>query len=865
MPNWNFWRRKDKLERELDSEIRFHFEKLVEDKIAVGIPPNQARREAAIEFGGREQVKEDLRDVHSLRLMDAASANISSGFRLIRKSPSFSAAVVLTLALGIGANSAVFSALDAVLLRPLPFPHSDELMLLHQTEPKSQNPESFIAPARLEDWNRLNRTFQAISGWYTSDVSDQSGSFPEKVTEAFVAPRFLQVWGVSPILGRDFTPEEEHFGGPNAVLISYRYWQRRFHGDPTVVGMRLQLDQYRYPIIGVLPASFLFPDHDVDIWNTSAPDAPYAQNRQSTWFTGIGRLKPGVTPAEGRADLQRVQAQLGREFPKTDAALSATLEPLKEATVAGIRRSLWLLFGSVSLLLLIACTNIAGMLLARTTERAREISVRFSLGASRFAIIAQLLTESFVLAVIGAALGLIVATTAAKAFSHLAAGVPRADEIALDWRVVCYSLVCAVAATLLFGLFPAFRATRRELAAQLAHSSRTQVSAANPLQWLLTGIQVTLAVTLLVGAGLLLRSFQELGRVSPGMDLTHVLTFRISGNWGETADYKKLRARINETLEALRTLPGVRGAATAGFLPAVNADFQTEVQLIEGRAESLGKITGYSRFVSNGYFETMKVPMIAGTGCKESYDNSTAVVNRSFATKYLGLHRTIGYHLKLVSSAFPLEAQISGIATDARERGLNIAPEPTIYWCENAPTPTPYFLVRTSGEPMAMAHVVRQAIHKLDPGRSVYDISALTDHVSDEFAQNRLRTELLSLFAATAVSLACVGLYGSLSYFVSVRKREIGLRIALGALRPQILSKYLLKGVSVSLTGCVAGLCLGVAFTRVLSGMLYGVSALDPETMIAIPVLILAVAALASLLPAMRAARLDAMQVLREE
>lgn len=862
---WNFVLRKRSSDVQVDSELRFHFEKLIEEKLAAGVAPEEARRQAAIEFGGREQWKEEIRQVHRMALLETAVANARSGFRLIRKSPAFATTVIVTLALGIGANSAVFSAIDAILLRPLPFPNSDELVMLHQYDRKAKNPESFVASVRLQDWNRLNTTFQAISGWYSEDVSELSGAVPEKVTDALVAPRFLQVWGVSPALGRDFTPREERYGGPSAALISDRFWHSRFHADPKVLGKQIRLDTYSYTIIGVMPVSFAFPNHDVDIWCPSPMDAPFAQSRESTWFTVIGRLKSGVSLAQAQANLASVQAQLGKEFPKTDANLQIQIQRLKENTVGGVRRSLWVLFGSVSLLLLIACTNIAALLLARTTEREREISVRFSLGASRTRVIGQLLTESFMLALTGSGLGLLVAMAGVKLLQDLAQGLPRSEEISLDWRIVFYTFGCAVLATLLCGLFPAIRATSQTQANNLAHGTRSQVSARNPLQWLLVGIQVALAVTLLVGSGLLLRSFEALGRVMPGFDMSHVLVLQISGNWGETADMKKLTNRMDRTLDELRTVPGVRAAATSAILPGVPADSQTELKISEGRSDAEGKIVADSRFVSNGYFGAMRIPLLIGEPCRASL-NDTIVVNRSFADKYFGEVPAIGHHLEVVSSQFFLKpAEIRGIVGDAREQGLNREPEPTVYWCVSAPTPFPYFLIRTHGNPMKMADTLRQKIHQIEPARSVFGVSTLQEHLSDNFAEERVRTLLLTLFAATAVSLACIGLYGTLSYFVAIRRREIGLRLALGAIRTDIIRHFLIKGLIVTMTGCLAGLCLAAALVRGLSGMLYGVSTFDPATFCAVVCLMLAVATLASLAPSIRAARFEPMEALREE
>lgn len=858
-----FFKKPRPLDAQLESELHFHIDQLIDEKITAGLTPEAAQRQAMLEFGGREQVKEELRDVHRIVTLDNCLANVKSGLRLIRKSPSFSAAVILTLALGIGANTAVFSAINAILLRPLPFPDGDELMILRQLDRKSQNTPSFVAPVRLEDWNRLNQTFSAISGYYTQDVSETSGPLPEKITEAIVAPRFLQVWGIAPAIGRDFSPQEEHFGGPDAILISDRLWRRRFNADPHALAKRLRMEGHSYTIVGVMPPAFLFPVHDVDVWYPGAPDAPYAQGRDSTWFTVIGRLKPGVSVNNARANLSVVQSQLGREFPQTDAHLTVDIESLKSSTIGGAGRSLWILFGAVSLLLLIACTNIAALLLARTAEREREISVRFSLGASRASIIAQLLTECFLLALAGSALGLLIATAAARYFRNLAASLPRVEEITLDWRILVYTLACAILVTLLAGLFPAIRGTRRSIASELARASRSQVSTRSPLQWLLAGVQVALAVTLLVGSGLLLRSFQELGRVSPGFDPTHILTFRISGNWGETNDRTGVTKRIDRALESLRAVPGNRAVATSAALPGVPGDSRSELKLLE---HTDTKIFADSRFVSQGYFATMQIPVLAGAACPASSAPGAIVINRSFEQTYLRGSQSLGYHLAVVPNPYnvpPLE--IRGIVGDAREQGLSSAPIPTAYWCVSAPNPSPYFLVRTQSDPALMAETVRQRIHSIDPARSVYDISPLQQHLSDTFAEDRLRTLLLTLFALTAISLACIGLYGTLSYFVTVRKREIGLRLALGAARSQIVARFMTQAIAVTALGCTAGIGLAFLSTRAFSGMLYGVSASDPKTFILIPLLVLIVATIASFVPAIRAARVDPMQVLRDE
>lgn len=864
---WNFFLgNREQREPKLDSEIGFHIDALTEENIAAGMSPAEARRQAQLEFGGREQIKEELRDVYRVQILDTAAMNLKAAFRFLRKSPSFSIAVILTLALGIGANSAVFSAIDAILLKPLPFPDGDQLVKIGQSNRIAKTPQTFVAPVRLEDWNRLNTTFQAMTGYYTEQESETTGELPEKVTLALVAPRFLQVWGVAPALGRDFTDEEKHVGGPNVVIISDRYWRSRFGADPQILSRKVRLGTASHSIVGVMPPSFHFPERDVDLWSPIPVDGQYSQNRDATWYFVVGRMKPEVTVEQARANLATVQAQLGQQFPKPDRDLEVLVDPLKETTVGGVRRSLWILFGSVSLLLLIACINIVSLLLARATQRQHEIAVRYSLGAARSAIVTQLLTEAFVLALVGATLGLLVARGAAGTFRALAANLPRIDEIHLDLRVVLYTLACSVVVTLLCGLFPALRGAKRGLSGSLAQSSRTQVSGRNRLQWLLVGVQVALAVTLLAGAGLLLRSFEALGRVSPGFEFARVLTLHVSASWGETAQMKGLAQRIDRILDTLRTVPGVENAATAATLPGVPGEFTTDMKFQEGEQDPNQRVVAESRFVSHAYFDTMKIPMLGGENCRENLDAMQVIVNRSFADTYFQGQMGIGRHLEMLGNSFLKAGEIRGVVADARELGLNRAPAPTVYWCWNAPMPDPFYLVRTIGvDPMTMAQTLRQKIHEVEPGRSVFDITPLSDHLDDAFAENRMRTVLLAFFAATAISLACVGLYGTLSYSLTRRRREVGLRLALGAARGEILRRVLLEGAGVAALGCVAGCLLALAFARTLGGMLYGVTPYDPVTLVAVVGVMLVVAFASSLIPAVRASHVEPMQVLREE
>ena len=865
MLGWRRSSRKPVPKDALDQELAFHVAELTDNFIAKGMPAEEARRCALLEFGGHEQVKQRVREVHLSAFIEALFFNLKAAGRFLRKSPMFSAVVILTLALGIGANSAVFSAIDAIVLRPLPYPNSNQLVVLYQKDYKSRDANHFVAPVRLEDWHRMNSTFQTISGYYFDDLSETSGSLPEKVTECLVAPRFLEVMGVSPALGREFAPNEEHWGGPSAVLISYKYWQRRFHGEPSAVGQLVHLGGSTSTIVGVMPESFQFPRADVDMWTPSAPDAPFAQRRDATWFTVIGRMKPGVTLHEATADLVTVQTQLGRQFAKPDAELTVQAQALKDVVVGDSRNSLWLLYGSVSLLLLIACSNIASLLLARTAEREHEMSIRFSLGASRIGIIGQLLTEVFALALLGSLAGLLIAAAAARGFHLLEKTLPRAEEIALNGQILIYTLLAAVLTTLLCGLFPALRGTRRSLAHSLAAGSRTQISAGGTVQWLLVGMQITLAVTLLIGAGLLLRSFQQLSRVYPGFDSSHVLTFQISGSWGETSEMAKVVQRIDRSLDAIRGIPGVEAAATTAMLPGVPSLYQIEFK-IDGKVEPGHPILADSRYVSAGYLETMRIPLLAGEACRQASKTSEILVNRAFVEKYMSESSPVGHQLAGATyNDFLPAGMIRGVVGNAREEGLNTQPVPTVYSCFSAPDPFPNYLVRTQGDPMAMAETIRRRIHEVDPSRSVYSFAPLLDHLDDASAENRLRTILLSIFAATAVSLACIGLYGTLSYLGRLRQREVGVRLALGSMRNQIVARFLWQGIRVATLGCAAGLGLGLWLSHFISAMLYGVSTLDPATYAFVICLILLVAACASLMPAIRASRVEPVQVLREE
>jgi len=793
--------------------------------------------------------------------------NLRYAIRSLARAPAFTLTVVLTLAIGIGANSAVFSALNAILLRPLPLPDADRLVALGQD--RERVALSNIGPIRLEDWNARSSTFEAMTGYYTENVSDTSGDLPEKIRQSTVAPRFVDVFGIAPILGRGFGAADHEASATPAAMISERYWQRRFKSDPTVLGKTVPIGNGSFNLVGVLPARFTFPDRDVDVW-VALRYQPYTLQRTSAWFRSFGRLKPGVTAAEAQADLDVVQAELGREFPETDAQLKPDVEPLKDTIVGGARSSLWLLFAAVSVLLLIACTNIASLLLARGARREQEIAIRFSLGASRLAVAGQVVAEAAVLAVAGAALGLFVAAGASSALRIAAAGFPRIDELEVDAPLLLYAGASIVVVTLLCGAIPALRSAAGNGAAR--RGGRTQVSTRHALQWGFVGVQVALSVTLLCGAGLLLRSFQELGRVDPGFDPDRVLTFRVSGGYGE--NYAQVAKGVLALLDELRTVPGVEAAATSTPVPGVLNDrsgFEMgafDYRFADGRPDD-PPMHAANRIVSSSYFPTLRMPVLAGEVCKPplTADEPTeVVVNRAFVGRYVGGRSPLGLDLQVPFTGGVGAFRIVGVVGDARDFGLEHEPTPTVYSCTTASAyPALSFLLRTRGDPMAVVGSVRQRLKAVAPQRSVYDVQPLTERIGAEYAQDRLRTALLVIFAGAALSLVCLGIYGTLSYIVSLRRREVGLRVALGALPAAIVGQFVGKALRVVSIAGAAGLLLALAFGRALSGMLFGVSPFDPTALAAVVVLVLAIAVLAALLPALRAARIDPTEALREE
>lgn len=612
-----------------------------------------------------------------------------------------------------------------------------------------------------------------------------------------------------------------------------------------------------YSVVGVLPASFAFPADDVDWWVAQWVDAPWTRSR-GLGYDAVGRLKPGVTLEQAAADLERAQARLAVEYPQTDADIRPRIVSLKDLVVGPSRPSLWLLFGSVSILMLIACTNIAGLLLSRNAQRQDELAVRYAIGASRKAIGLQVLTESAVLALAGGVMGVAVAVALTAWLRRMGPDLPRLDEMALNGRVLLYAAVATTVVALLCALAPTLRGT--SIRNPVVKGGRSQLAPRQRLQWLLVGVQVALSVALLVGAGLLGRSLDRFSRIDGGSVADRVLTFRISASFGEERDYNRTVQRINRTLDELAQLPGIEATATAGGLPGLAVNAAREFEIVELRADAAERSTQF-RFVSPGYFEVMQIPILEGELCRRpesAAGTEEVMVNRAWAERFVPGRSPVGMHLAAESPD-----RIAGIVGDARETGFAQEPVPVIYLCFSAPTPMQWFLARTSGNPAAAVPAIRARLRQLEPQRSLYEAEPLERRIDLAYSQNRVRTIVLALFAATALSLACLGVYGTVSYTASLRRREIGLRVALGASRFTILRQFVSDSGRVVGAATVVGLLTSLLLGRALSSMLYEIAPTDPPTLGGVIVLVLAVGFGAAVVPAIRAASADPAEVLR--
>ena len=791
--------------------------------------------------------------------------HIRFAVRTLAQRPGTSLTIITTLALAIGANSAIFSVVDAAFLRSLPYPAPDRLVSVHEVNHGQRQLTELVAPVRLEEWNRLNRSFAGLAGCYFENVTDTTGTIPERVEAMRTSPRFFEVLGVGAAIGRTFAAEQEVYGGPPAVVVSDAFWRRRLNADPSAIGRALVLSGVGRTIVGVMPASFRFPSATTEAWIPAQMAGAPARERRARFYTAIGRLNAGVTVADARADLSAIQSRLGEQFPDTDKGWSASVVALGDERAEDSRQSLWLLFGAVVLVLLTACGNIACLMLADAMRRDHDTAIRLALGASRPAIVRQLLTEAAILAACGAALGLALADWTTSVLRSAGDQLPALRDVHVDGRVVVFTLCLTAMTTVVFALAPALGATRRTSGTVLSRGGRGYARRPHLLQTLLVSAQIALAIVLLAGAGLLARSFVLLQRISPGFDPANVLTFRMSASWSERPD--AVIARQARTIARLEQIPGVEAAAISQILPAGLSVPPSEIHIV-GR-DPREKTFSQTRPVSAGYFRALRIPILRGSSCDANQTErlmSKALVTRAFADRYFPGVDPIGH--SVTEAGFPPDHSMTiiGMVGDVREAGLVHDPEPVIYWCGySAYWPDPHFLVRLDSTRHVSASAIRAALAEIEPTRAMYGVQPLVDLLAASVFQQRLNTLLLVMFATMGVALSATGLYGVMSQLVAARRREFGVRMALGAQPTRILSSVALQAAVVTGLGIVVGLASALALAKFMATLVFGVAPRDPLTFSLVPLVVAVVGALATLVPAVRAARVDPIEALRED
>ncbi|HET9983694.1 MAG TPA: ABC transporter permease [Longimicrobiales bacterium] len=895
------WFGRGRRERELADELAFHLEMATEQNIARGMSAAEARRAALLAFGGVERFKEEARDARGTRLLENFAGDVRYAARGLRRAPGFTAAAVVTLGLGIGANSAIFSAVDAVLLRPPPFPAPGRLVLLWGQRPDAGSPELPISYPNFRDLREATSAFAGVAAWSSFEDSRlvlTGAGEPEQLRFGVASGDFFDVLGVWPVAGRTFTPADDEARSGPVVLVSEGLWRRRLGGEPGAVGRSLTLDGRPYTVVGVLPASFRFGGdrHAPDVWIPLGQDPAGTGPRSRQFARGasflgvVARLRPGVGVGRAQADADAAAARLAERYPHFDREWRIRVVPLAERAVEGRRPTLLVLLAAVGCVLLIACANVANLLLARGTTRARELALRTALGAGRARIVVQLLTEAGVLALAGGALGLAAAAGLLRLLGHLDLASPSVfvpyttptTALRVDGRALAFTLALCAATTALAGLWPALHAARGGSASRLADGGRgSDAPAGRRTRDALVVAEIAVSLVLLAGAGLMLRTLTALRRVDPGFHAEHVLTAEVGLPDGRYADPDRVRAFWGALLERARALPGVRDAGAVQLLPLAGIGPSTDFVLEGGPPPRPGEGPEVRYAVATpGYVGALGIRVLRGRDFDRRDDERAArvaLVSESMARHSWPGQDPIGKRVALSIEAlrfrgdgppildFPSAYRtVVGVVADVRHDALSREPAPHLYLpLAQHPAREMTVVLRTTGDPAALAAALRRTVASIDPAQPVSDIRGMEDVVAQTVGQPRYRTLLLGLFGAVAALLAAIGLYGVLAYGVARRTREIGVRIALGATSRDVFRLVGADALRLAAAGLALGVAGALAATRMLSGLLFGVRAIDPLTFLAATAGLLAVAAAAAWLPARRAACVDPADALR--
>ena len=813
--------------------------------------------------------------------MAALSQDLLYALRLLGKSPGFAAIAILTLALGIGANTALVSIVNGVLLNPLQYPHSEQLVAVYGKTPGfDRGPVVYL---NFLDWQRDSQTFSSMAIYRNQDYNFTGIAEPERLTGYMISAGYFSTLGVQPILGRTFRPDDDHVGAAPVVILGGGFWNREFGSSPGVIGKSLILNGASYLIVGVMPANFTFYGHDRDVytpigqWN----DPSFLDRRISVSAHVVGRLKPGVTLDRAKADMDVVARHLAAAFPVANKDVGVTLVSMKEDMVGNIRPFLLVLLAAVGFLLLIACANVANLLLARSMARSREFAVRAALGAGRVRIVRQLLTESAVLAILGGSLGLLFAFVATHAVLRALPGIlPRAEQISLDGGVLLVTMALSLAAAIVFGLWPALRSSRMNLQEILKETGRGSSGAHHRLQKFFVTAEVALSLILLIGAGLMLRSLFALWRVNPGFNPGHAITFSLSMPSSAATTSAETRARLRQFDDKMRSIPSVQAVSvTLGSRPMIHDS--SLPFWIEGRpkpASDSEMAQAMFYLVEAGFQPAMGITLERGRFITARDNENAPIVidiDDVFARTYFPGENPIGRRVNLTQ--FNVQAEIVGVVGHLKQWGLGEDAKSAVeaqFFYPFMQLPENLMrlaaggvavVLRTAGDTAAVLPQVRRNVEEIDPREVIYAVQTMDQVIAGSFAARRLSMILLAIFAGLALLLACVGIYGVISYVVGQRTREIGVRVALGAQRADVMRLVLGEGAKMALSGVAVGIAGAFGLTRLMANQLFGITSHDPLTFLAVAVLLMLVALGACYLPARRALRVDPAIALRSE
>jgi len=880
--------RKNSVEREMEEELRFHVRMRARENVRLGMTSDEAESAALRSFGQWARIKENCRDVKGGGLMETLLQDVKFGARTLSKRPGFALVAVLTLAVGIGANTAIFSVVNAVLLGPLPYPDPERLVMVLETDMARGTADVGASMPDYREWEGRNQSFDRIAAYATYNYNISGVEEPERVVGAAVATDFFLLLGVNPEQGRGFVEEEGLYGKHRAAVLSNALWQRRFGDGARLEGQTIRLNGETFAIVGVMPRGFSFPDTDVALWTPLAlPDNDSLSKRGNYWLNVVARLKPGVTIEHAEADLGNIHRQLEQE--NITFGFSARVESLAAATVGDFRAPLWVLLGAVGCVLLIACVNIANLLLARGSARAAEIAVRAALGASRGRLVRQMLTESLMIGVLGAVGGLLLAWWGVDVLVRLEPDLPRLDSARVDGRVLAFTAGLAVVTSLLFGLVPALRSASTDISGAVKSGGKGGTRNHRLLGGLVVA-EIAIALVLLAGAGLMINSLLRLQRVDPGFRTDNILTMQLALPEARYPDdqLEKAVGFYRQLIERVKGLPGVQSAGVTSALPLTDSGWGkllTREDRPAPKAMEEIPVTQY-RQVSADYFDTLGIRPVDGRYLNE-HDGPgglpVAVINETAARRFWPDEDPIGKVFKLGPPEEIIPAGILppnyrfirwtvvGVVKDVRHGGLGRAVSPEIYTlpeqslANDGPARTMFLAVRTANDPTALTGAIRREVQELDKEQPVANIATMEERRAESLLQVRFNTLLLALFAAVALGLAVIGIYGVMSYSVAERTREIGIRVALGAQRNDVLGLVVKRGMALVFGGALIGLGGAVALTRLMVSLLYEVSATDPLTLAAVAGVLAVAALVACWIPARRATKVDPMVALRYE